>query len=341
MSRLPLQPVQGFITAARAGNLSRAAESLNLTVSALSHQIRALEERLQQRLFERGPRGIRLTADGQRLFDAVAAPFEALEQALRPCCSRRDEVLSLSLLPSMASSWLVPRLPGFLAAFPQLEINLLSSIALVDFERDVGVDAAIRYGPGHWPGLTATHLFDDWIAPLASPALVAEHGGKRPQDLSRYPLLEDDAGRWPDWFARFGGEPPKRFIARLDDAETLHRAAVAGMGVAMGRMTLAKPLIDAGLLVVLSPMRLKSDYAHYLVFPKRSDDHAGLLAFRRWLLDEAQRYRDALDPVVAPAARRTDKPGKPTKPPTRPRPSAPAKTARSAAQARPSPKRGR
>jgi LysR family glycine cleavage system transcriptional activator len=303
MSRLPLQPIQGFLTAARAGNLSRAAESLNLTVSALSHQIRALEERLQQRLFERGPRGIRLTADGQRLFDAVAAPFDALERALRPCCSRRDEVLSLSLLPSMASSWLVPRLPGFLAAHPQLEINLQSSIALVDFERDLAVDAAIRYGPGRWPGLTASHLFDDWIAPLASPKLVAEHGGKKPQELSRYPLLEDDAGRWPDWFARFGGSAPRRFVARLDDAETLHRAAAAGMGVAMGRMTLAKPLIDAGLLVVLSPQRLKSDYAHYLVHPARSNDHAGLTAFRAWLLDEARRYAAVLDepaPAVSP-----------------------------------------
>ncbi len=301
MSRVPLQPIQGFLAAARAGNLSRAAESLSLTVSALSHQIRALEDRLQQRLFERGPRGIRLTADGQRLFDAVAEPFDALERALRPCCSRRDEVLSLSLLPSMASSWLVPRLPGFLAAHPQLEINLLSGINLVDFEREANVDAAIRYGPGRWPGLTATHLFDEWIAPLASPKLVAEFGGRKPQDLSRYPLLEDDAGRWPDWFAHFGGDAPKRFVARLDDAETLHRAAAAGMGVAMGRMTLAKPLIDAGLLVVLSPRRLKSDYAHYLVHPRRSDDHAGLMAFRTWLLEQARRYRDALVTPNRPA----------------------------------------
>lgn len=345
MSRLPLQPVQGFLAAARAGNFSRAAETLSLTVSALSHQIRALEERLQQRLFDRGPRGIRLTPDGRRLFDAVAEPFDALERALRPCCSRRDNVLTLSLLPSMASSWLVPRLPSFLAAHPQLEINLQSSIALVDFERDGGVDAALRYGPGQWRGLTAAHLFDDWIAPLASPRLVAECGGDKPQDLSRYPLLEDDAGRWPDWFARFGGKAPKRFVARLDDAETLHRAAAAGMGVAMGRMTLAKPLIDAGLLVALSPQRMKSDYAHYLVHPKRSDEHAGLLAFRAWLLGEAQRYRDALDSVVAPprapASRPAAKPAKPGKPLKPSNISAPAKADRSTPRARPTPKRGR
>ena len=317
MSRLPLQPIQGFLAAARARNLSRAADSLSLTVSALSHQIRALEQRLQQRLFDRGPRGIRLTAEGQRLFDAVSEPFDALERALRPC-SRRDEVLTLSVIPSMASSWLVPRLPPFLAAHPQLEINLQSSSALVDFQRDTTVDAALRYGPGHWPGVTATHLFDEWIAPLASPKLVAEYGGKQPQDLSRYPVLEDDAGRWPDWFALFGGSAPKRFVARLDDAESLHRAAATGLGVAMGRMTLARPLIDAGLLVVLSPRRMKSDYAHYLVHPARSNDHAGLLAFREWLLGQARTYALLLTPPdERPLPAKTSRPaGKRAKPPT-------------------------
>ncbi|GAB2663222.1 LysR substrate-binding domain-containing protein [Arenimonas aestuarii] len=294
MSRLPLQALQGFVTAARLGKLSLAAEALNLTVSALSHQVRGLEDRLQQRLFERGPRGIRLTADGQRLFDAVAGPLQSLEHALRPCAGRRDHVLTLSLLPSMASSWLVPRLPGFLAAHPQLEINLQSGIGLVDFQRDRDVDAAMRYGPGHWPGLEAMPLFEDWIAPLASPDLVRRLGGDTPGDLSRYPLLEDDAGRWPEWFNRFGGQRPPRFVARFDDAETLHRAAASGMGVALGRLTLAKPLVDAGLLVLLSKQRMKANYAHYLVHPPRSADHAGFLAFRDWLRGEAADYADHL-----------------------------------------------
>lgn len=301
MARLPLQPLQGFVVAARRGNFSRAAESLNLTVSALSHQIHALEERLQQRLFERGPRGTRLTPDGQRLFDAVAEPFDAIERALRPRSSRRDEVLTLSLLPSMASSWLVPRLPSFLAAHPQLEINLQSSIDVVDFAREHAIDAAIRYGAGDWPGVTATHLFDEWIAPLVHPRLFAEYGGDAPGDLARYPLLEDDAGRWPEWFAQHGGAAPKRFVAHFDDAETLHRAAAAGLGVAMGRVTMAKPLIDAGLLVALSPHRLKSVRAHYLVYPARSDDHAGLSAFRAWVIEQASVFSSALatDPVAA------------------------------------------
>lgn len=290
MSRLPLQALQGFVAAARLGKLSLAAEAMNLTVSALSHQVRGLEDRLQQRLFERGPRGIRLTADGQRLYDAVAGPLQSLENALRPCAGCRDQVLTLSLLPSMASSWLVPRLPGFLAAHPQLEINLQSGIGLVDFELDREIDAALRYGPGRWPGLEAMPLFDDWIAPLASPDLVQRLGGDTPDDLSRYPLLEDDAGRWPEWFGRFGGKRPARFVARFDDAETLHRAAASSLGVALGRLTLAKPLVDAGLLVLLSRQRMKANYAHYLVHPPRSADHAGFLAFRDWLRGQAADY---------------------------------------------------
>lgn len=291
MSRLPLHPLQGFVLAARLGNLSRAAEALHLTVSALSHQIRVLEERLGRRLFARGPRGIVPTAEGQRLYDAVAEPFAALERALRAHGPRRDDVLTLSLLSTFASSWLVPRLPAFLAAQPQLELNLHSSAGLVDFAREPDIDAALRYGPGGWPGLHADLLFEDWLTPVASPALVARLGvGPAPAEFAKLPLLDDRANRWRDWFARYGGSAPKRFVAAFDDAEALHRAAASGLGVAMGRLSLARPLLDAGLLVELSPQRLKSEYAHYLVYPPRSADHAGLQAFRTWLLAAARDY---------------------------------------------------
>ncbi len=221
MSRVPLQQLQGFLSAARLRNLSRAAESQNLTVSALSHQIRALEERLGQRLFVRGPRGITLTADGERLHDAVAV---------------------------------------------------------------------------HCPGTTVVPLFDDWITPVASPSLIAAHGGDAEAfDIARYPLLGDTGGRWVDWCTRFGGTAPTRYVAMFNDTETLHRAATAGMGVALGRMTLARPLIEAGLLKALSPHRMKSEYAHYLVYPARSDDHAGLVAFRDWVIPQARSYAAALD----------------------------------------------
>jgi LysR family glycine cleavage system transcriptional activator len=291
MSRAPLHALQGFVAAARLGNLSRAAQTQHLTVSALSHQIRALEERLDQRLFLRGSRGIALTPDGQRLYDRIAPALETIESALRPYGPRRDQVLTLSLLPSFASSWLVPRLGGFLAAHPQLEINLHSSVEKVDFERERSVDAALRFGPGQWPGVEAVHLFDDYLTPSASPALIERLGRPTLATLSRFPLLGDPGGRWSDWFARFGGTPPKRYAANFDDSETLHRAAAEGLGIALGRVTLTRPMIEAGLLTRLFDESLKSDYAHYLVFPPRSASHAGLGAFRVWIEEESRKYQ--------------------------------------------------
>jgi LysR family glycine cleavage system transcriptional activator len=298
MSRPPLHALQGFVSAARQGNLSRTAESLHLTVSALSHQIRGLEDRLGQRLFLRNARGVELTADGRQLYERIAPHFDAIEQALRPFRARRDDVLTLTLMPSFASSWLVPRLPRFLAAHPQLEINLQSSVAVADFERDTRLDAGLRYGPGEWPGVEAVHLFDDWVTPTASPALIAKLGRPTLQTLDGYPLLGAPGGRWSEWFHLFGGRLPKRFVATFDDSETLHRAAVEGLGVALGRMTLTRPLVDAGLLVPLFDARLKAEYAHYLVYPPRSRSHRGLADFRDWLLAEARDYES--QPTPAP-----------------------------------------
>ena len=290
MSKPPLHALQGFVAAARQRNLSRAAEGLHLTVSALSHQIRGLEERLGQRLFVRSVRGVQLTADGEALYARVAGHLDAIEQALRPYQVRRCDVLALTLMPSFANGWLVPRLPRFLAAHPRIEINLQSRIATVDFEREPTLDAGLRYGPGQWPGLHATHLFDDWIVPTASPALLERLGTPTLETLGDFPLLGAPGGRWSDWFAQFGGTLPARFVAQFDDTEALHRAAAEGLGIALGRLNMARPMVEAGLLRPLFPQRLKSDYAHYLVYPERSAGHEGLLAFREWLLAEAARY---------------------------------------------------
>jgi LysR family glycine cleavage system transcriptional activator len=302
MSRPPLHALQGFVCAARSGNLSRAAESLHLTVSALSHQIRGLEERLGQRLFVRSARGVELTADGRSLFERLAPHLDAIEQALQPYRARRDDVLTITLMPSFASSWLVPRLPRFLATHPQIEINLQSTVSKVDFERQTDIDAGLRYGPGEWPGLHAVHLFDDWVAPTISPELLARLGRPTLESLGEFPLLGAPGGRWSDWFAQFGGTAPKRFVATFDDSETLHRAAVEGLGIALGRLTLTRPMVEAGRLVTLFDERLKAEFAHYLVFPARSERHRGLLAFREWLLQEAQDYIASAECVHARAA---------------------------------------
>lgn len=293
MARPPLAALQAFVLAAQQRNLSRAAQRLNLTVSALSHQIRALEQRLQQTLFLRGPRGVSLTEDGTRLLDAVEAPLAAIERALEPRPQSRDGVLRISTMPTVASGWLVPRLPRFVARHPELELHLHSGTGLVDFSKDP-IDAALRFGPGVWPGLDAIHLFHEWITPVASPALLKRRSRRpQPAELARWPLLGDPGDWWTDWFRQFGGQPPKRYVANFGDTETLHRAALEGLGVALGRMTLVKPHIDSGRLVMLMPERLRAEWSHYLVYPPRCARHAGIAAFREWLLLEAAEHSAA------------------------------------------------
>ncbi|WP_243040038.1 LysR substrate-binding domain-containing protein [Dyella sedimenti] len=293
MARVSLDLVQQFVQVARLGNLSRAAEQANLTVSALSHQVRQLEQRLERKLFERGPRGVQLTAEGRRLMEAVAHHVEGIERAMAGFRRRRDDVLTLSAIPGVMSSWLVPRLARLVAAHPELQLNLQSSVELVNFERDP-VDAAMRYGRGPWPGLVTERLFGEWIAPVASPALVERMAGADPMDLSRWPLLGDPGDRWRDWFAATGGEPPARYVAHFDNTDALQRGALEGMGVALGRMVMARPLVEAGLLKVLGERYQQIPEAYFLVYPEHARDHAGLRIFREWLLCEAGKYAEAM-----------------------------------------------
>jgi LysR family transcriptional regulator, glycine cleavage system transcriptional activator len=293
MSRVPLSLLQQFVQVARLGNLSRAADQANLTVSALSHQMRQLEERLERRLFERGPRGVTLTVEGCSLLEAVGEHFDGIEHALSRYRERRHDALTLSASPGIISSWLMPRLPRLLSAYPELELNLQSSSALVNFEREA-VDAAVRYGKGQWQGLRSERMFGEWIAPVAAPELVERMAGADPLDLLSWPLLGDPNpnNRWNDWFAQYGAKPPRRYVAHVDTVDALRHAALEGLGVALGRMVTSKSLIDAGRLVVLGDRYLPvpEPEAYYLVYPPRSEDHRGMSTFREWLLGEADAY---------------------------------------------------
>lgn len=290
MSRLPLGLLQGFVLVARTGKLSRAAEQLNLTVSALSHQIRNLEERLDRTLFERGPRGVTLTADGSNLLDAIGHHFEGIEYALNRYQSRHQDLVTLSVLPSVASSWLVPRLPRLVAKHPELELSLHSSVSLADFDREPTIDCAFRYGLGSWPRTRAERLFGEYIVPIASPSLVRRMGGLPDTSLAGWPLLGDPSGRWTDWAEQFGMPLPSRYVARFDNTEHLQRAVLEGMGVALGRLVMARSLIECGALTVLCKERMRVAEAYYLVYPKRSESHGGVMKVRDWLMAEAADY---------------------------------------------------
>jgi LysR family transcriptional regulator, glycine cleavage system transcriptional activator len=291
MGKLPLGLLQQFVLVARLGNLSRAAAQANLTVSALSHQMKQLEDRLERRLFERGPRGVTLTVEGCSLLEAVGEHFDSIDHALATYRTRHHDALTLSASPGIMSSWLVPRLPRLVAAHPELELSLQSGSSLVNFAREP-VDVALRYGRGEWPGLHCERLFGEWIAPVAAPELIARMAGADPRDLSRWPLLGEPtpSTRWNDWFGRTGGTPPTRYVAQFDSLDALRHAALEGLGVALGRMVTSKSLIDAGRLEVLGENYLAVKEAYWLVYPPRSQEHRGLQLFREWLLAEAGDY---------------------------------------------------
>jgi len=301
MSKPPLHTLQAFVAVAREKNLTRAAAQMNLTVSALSHQMRALEERLGRKLLERGPRGVSLTPHGARLLDEVAAHVDGIERVFARTREQPANTLTISALPSFSSSWLMPRLPAFMARHPGLEFNLQTTTAVVDFEREP-VDAALRYGAGTWAGLTSEHLLDEQLAPIAHPKWLEEFGKPAPADLARWPLLgeyDDNSAHWRRWFTEFGGTLPNRYVASFTDVELLHRAAAQGLGVAMGRLLLAKPLIENGALVVLTRERMPAKYGHYLVYPSCSAKYPPLIAFREWLHGEiAHSYTQKKAPRV-------------------------------------------
>src|SRR5690606_39483642 len=170
-----------------------------------------------------GPRSARGGADrgGTRRHEAVGAPLDATAQALRRAGARHGRSMTISLIPSMATAWLVPRLPSFLAAHPDLALSLQSSTHVVGFEREP-VDLALRLGGGSWPGVRAELLFDEWLVPVASPQLLERHA-KVPaaQRLQRLPLLGDPSGRWEDWFAASGGTRSEEHTSELQSRENL------------------------------------------------------------------------------------------------------------------------
>jgi LysR family transcriptional regulator, glycine cleavage system transcriptional activator len=301
MSRPPLALLQSFVDIVKAGKLSVAAQQLNLTVSALSHQMHTLETQLARKvewdngeikLLTRDVRGVQPTAAGRKLLADIEAPLLAIHAAwVNLQTKQRPDCLTISVLPSIAGGWLMQRLPSFTEAHPDIQLSLLSSAELVDFERD-DVDLAIRHGAGHWPDLCVHHLMDEFLSPLASPELLKRLkpslGKPSLAKLHQWPLLGDPSERWLEWQKATDTPAPARYVAQFSDTETLHRAALAGMGVALGRLSIAQSRINKGLLVPLFSKRIRSNYSHYLVYPHRSKDKRSVQVFRDWLLAESR-----------------------------------------------------
>lgn len=292
-ARLPsLNGLRAFEAAARHLSFTQAAAELNVTQTAISHQIRRLEEELGLRLFVRQNRSLSLTPQAREYLPGVRAAFNDLRLATDRLLRRDDDrVLTVSTLASLAAKWLLPRLSDFQESHPGIDVRITTSTSLVDFERDK-VDAAIRYGRGQWEGVRAEWLMADELFPVCSPALLnGDKPLRSPEDLKDHVLLHASTGDdWRLWLTAAGlpTDISKKPGVTFDLVFMTVQAAIDGLGVAMGRTSYVRDDIAKGRLVVPFRIALPANAGFYLVTPESRADAPKLAAFRRWLIASAQ-----------------------------------------------------
>lgn len=297
MKRLPpLNALRVFESAARHLSFTKAAEELHVTPGAVSQQIKALEDFLQTPVFRRQKRSLLLTDEAQASLPILREGFDKLAEAGKILSAKADSSrLTVSVAPSLASKWLVPRLDRFQEAHPEIDVWVSADMDVVDFAVD-DVDLAIRYGAGQYPGLEIDHLMAEKIVPVCSPALITgAHPLKAPSDLIHHTLLHDSSTdndpncpTWPMWLKAAGvchkeGERGLKF----NQSSLVIEAAVAGKGVALAKAALALADLEAARLVIPFDLTTPTDFAYYIVHPPSKSSSPAVNAFKHWLKEEA------------------------------------------------------
>jgi len=313
MSRLPLNFLGTFRSVAELQNLRAAADKLHLTHSAVSQQIRALEEQIGFVLFDRRGRRVVLNPAGAALLQGVQAAFDRLDegvQSARAASAGEEQLLRISVLPSFAHRWLLPRIARWRERHPALALEIDASLRPIDLARE-GFHAAVREGRGPWPGLASERLFDHRKIIVGSPAAAKRLAGASVGEFAREPLLGEDE-TWKEWFASAGLSMEVRPVAVFNDAGLMLEAAERDLGIAVARELHAADALLSGRLVKLSPIVFEhADVRPYhFVYPPHLVDWPPLVYLKAWLRDELERSRAQLD-ALAPAP---DRPARKRKP---------------------------
>jgi DNA-binding transcriptional LysR family regulator len=296
-----LDLLKGFEAAARHLSFTKAGSELYLTQSAISRQVQALEEQLGVKLFQRRTRSLLLTDEGQRYYRAVRAALDDLRAAT--AAVRKDAgaaVLTVSTTVTFASLWLVPKLAGFQSAQPGVQVRLVAENRLQDLDRE-GIDIAVRYCPPAVAGRGATKLFGERVLPVASPGVAARLKLERPEDLARAVLLEYDGVphtvwlTWPVWFETMQVPMPRPAgTLQFTQYHQIIQAAVAGQGVALGRVPLVDQLLRTKELVApfgRTRTTAAESRAYYVVVTPRAAARPEVAAFVGWLQSMVQTER--------------------------------------------------
>lgn len=294
----PLNALRAFEAAARHGSFTLAADELAVTPAAVSHQVKALEEYLGHRLFRRFTRGLALTDQGRAYLPGLTDGLDRLAEATEALAGRRLEGrLTVSVIPSFAARWLVPRLGDFYSRFPQIDVVVEAEFRSVDFARE-NVDIGIRYGRGRYPGLHVEPLLKEDLYPVCSPGLLNRSAPlKELADLRHYVLLHDSTVAseevwvaWTPWLKLAGiTDIDVQRGPRFSDTAMLLLAAIAGHGVAIGRSALMGDDLRAGSLVRPFDIARQAVYSYWIVTTPSGADDPKIAVFCHWLAEQAAR----------------------------------------------------
>lgn len=292
----PLNGLRAFEAAARHLSFTHAADELTVTPAAISHQVRALEERLGFALFTRSNNALELTQRGCAYLPFLTAAFDKMLEGTTRLNTRDGRARTTAqVMPTFGERWLLPRLPAFQAAYPE---TVLSLTVLSDAGRlGDGADAAIWYGGGDWPDFEAEKLFDEVLVPVASPKLLsADVPLSTPDAVLAYPLLRVSTTPevWPLWLDALGLEDGGDDLdPRFETCGLAIQAAVEGLGVMMANRCFVEEELATGRLVVAYRFELPRDRGWYLCRPAGAAEADAVRRFRHWLLDQIELSRAA------------------------------------------------
>jgi LysR family glycine cleavage system transcriptional activator len=284
--RIPLNALRTFEAVASRLSFSKGARALNVSPAAVSSQIRALEELLNQPLFHRKGRQISLTPAGRTLLPGVQRGLGELTQALRLLEEdRQGGVLNVSIVSMFLQKWLTPRLGDFYAANDQIDLRINADNALVNFAES-DFHAAIRYGGGGWPDLEVHKLLDEWTVPVCSPEMLADVGPiESATDLAKHHLLHSGKDLRKIWSELIGEVASGRQGPNFDDSVSVVAAAEQGLGIGLVRWSLVAAELASGRLVRPSPLAARIGTAFYFVAPAQYINMPKVAVFRNWLTE--------------------------------------------------------
>jgi LysR family transcriptional regulator, glycine cleavage system transcriptional activator len=288
----PLATLRSFEASARLLSFSKAADELHVTHGAVSRAVRHLEDHLGVKLFKRSVRAVNLTPTGAAYAASVRDVLRRLAAATAVITDQQSMgVLNISTLDSFAAKWLIPRLFRFRQAHGDIEVRLATSVKLADFVND-GIDIAIRYGSGRYPGVKAELLMREEVFPVCSPMLVkGAHPLKSVTDLKHHTLIHDAFEiDWAMWLKTAGVEGVDPYRGpRFESSDHAVQAAIQGEGVVLGRSALVADDLQAGRLVKPFSVSLPADLAYYVAYPVQTSQRLKVQAFRDWLFEEVGR----------------------------------------------------